>query len=298
MQQKNTNKQLFAWGVFVLLGLTWGSSFILMKRGLQVFSAKELGALRIFSAALFLLPWSLSHLRQLRWVHYKYLLLTGLLGTLLPVFLFAYAQTELSSALNGILDSLVPIFVLLVGSIWFRQPVVKNELQGALLGLLGALLLIFASTENGVGKVNYYTFLPVLACFFYGLNVNLVKYYLQDFNASTIASVPFLFMGIIVGIILFAQTDFLNKVQTVERAYKATGYVLLLGFWGTAIAQLLFIDLIKRTSPVFASMVAFVIPLVALGWGLLDGEVLVGGQYLGIVTILAGVYLVNRQQRI
>lgn len=298
MQQKNTNGQLFAWGIFVLLGLTWGSSFILMKRGLQVFSAKELGALRIFSAALFLLPWSLPHLRQLRWLHYKYLLLTGLLGTFLPVFLFAYAQTELSSALNGILDSLVPIFVLLVGSIWFRQSVVKNELQGALLGLLGALLLIFASAENGVGKVNYYALLPVLACFFYGLNANLIKYYLQDLNASTIASVPFLFMGIISGGILFTQTAFLNKVQTVEGAYIAAGYVLLLGVWGTAIAQLLFTDLIKRTSPVFASMVAFVIPLVALGWGLLDGEVLVWEQYLGIVTILAGVYLVNKQQKI
>ena len=295
MQQESTHKGFFAWGLLALLGLTWGSSFILIKRGLQVFTAQEVGALRIFSAAVFLLPWSLAHLRQLHPRHYRYLLLSGLLGTLLPAFLFAQAQTQLESALSGMLNSLVPVFVLLVGNVWFQQSIVKNELVGALIGLFGASLLIFLGAEQGIGRVNYYALLPLAACCLYGLNTNLIKYRLQGLQTTAITSVSFLFIGIIAGIILFTQTAFLYKLQAVEGAYVATEHVLLLGVWGTAVAQFLFINLIKRTTPVFASMVSFLIPLVALGWGLLDGEVLVWSQYPGIATILAGVYLVNKR---
>lgn len=295
MQRESTQKSFLVWGLLALLGLTWGSSFILMKRGLQVFSAQELGALRIFSAAVFLLPWSLAHLRKLHRRHYKYLLLSGLIGTLIPAFLSAQAQTQLDSSLSGVLNSLAPIFVLLVGNVWFHQPIAKNELLGALLGLAGAILLILAGTGQGFGCVNYYALLPLVACCLYGLNVNLIKYRLQGLQTTAITSLSFLSIGIIAGVVLFTQTTFLHKLQAVEGAYVAAGHVLLLGIGGTAIAQLLFINIIKRTSPIFASMVAFIVPVVALGWGLLDGETLVWSQYLGVLTILGGVYLVNKR---
>ena len=267
-----------------------------MKKGLQVFSAQEVGALRIFSAAVLLLPLSLPRLSQLRWQHYKRLLLVGLTSALLPAFLFAQAQTQLDSALNGVLISVTPIFALLVGRLCFQQPIFKHEIGGALLSLAGTLLLVFAGTKHCVGKVNYYALLPVLGCFCYGLNANLVKHSLKDLNTNTITSVSFLLIGIIAGIMLFTQTAFLTKLRTVEGAYLAMGYVLVLGAMGSAIASLLFIALAKHTSPVFVSMVSLLIPLVALGWGLLDGEVLLRGHYLGIATILVGVYLVSKHQ--
>lgn len=296
MQRESAHKNILSWVLLASLGFTWGSSYILMKKGVQVFSAPEVAGFRIFSAAVFLLPWSLPRLKQLSWRHYRLLFLVGLVESLLPAFLFAQAQTRLDSSLNGILSSVAPAFTLLVGSLWFRQPIVKNELRGVLLGLLGTGLLIVAG-KGFVGTINYHVFLPLLACFCYGLNANLVKYYLQDLDATTITSVFLLLVGIVAGAGLFAQTSFLSKLQTAEGAYTAAGYVLILGALGSAVGQLLFVSLIKRTSPVFANMVAFIIPLVALGWGLLDGEVLVWAQYLGIGIILAGVHLLNKQQK-
>ena len=298
MQQKSVNEAFVNWGLLALVGLTRGSAFILMKKGVQVFSATEVAGLRIFSAALFLLPWSLPRLKQLTLSHYQRLFLISLTGTLLPASLMAQAQTQLDSALIGVLSSLAPIFTLLVSSIWFLQPITRNELRGALLGLIGTLMLIFIGTEHGIGKINYYALLPLLACFFHGLNANLVRHYLQDLNAYAIVSVSLLLVGIISAVTLLTQTGFLHKMQTIEGAYVAAGYVLLLGFLGTVITQLFFINLIKRTSPVFASMVAFIMPIVAMGWGLLDGEVLVWGQYLGIATILGGVYFVNKRSKV
>ncbi len=297
MQQESTHKLLFAWGLLLVLGLILGSTYMLMKKGLQVFSAQEVGALRIFSAAVLLLPWSLPRLRQLRWQHYKRLLLVGLVGSLSPAFLFAQAQTQLDSALNGVLTALTPIFALLLGKLCFQQPIFKHEILGALLGLIGTLFLVLAGNEHRMDKINYYALLPLLGCFCYGLHANLVKHYLQDLSTNTIASVSFLLIGLITAIMLFTQTAFLTKLRTVEGAYLATGYVLILGALGSATAFLLFTKLIKRTSPVFAGMVAFIIPLVALGWGLLDGEVLLGGHYLGIATILMGVYWISKQQQ-
>lgn len=297
MQQESTKERFWAWGLLIFLGLIWGSSYILMKKGVQVFLASEVAGLRIFSAAVFLLPWSLPRLRQLSWLHYRRLLLTGSFGALIPAFLSAKAQTQLDSGLSGALNALMPIFALLVSSVWFRQPIVKNELRGALLGLIGTLLLIFFNAGHSVGGVNYYAFFILLVCFLYGLNANLVKHYLKDLDAAAIISISFLMIGTIAGALLFTQTAFLHKLQTVENAYSAVRHILLLGVLGTAIGQLLFVGLAKRVSPVFASMVCFISPVVALGWGLLDGEVLVWGQYLGIVTILAGVYLVNKREK-
>ncbi|MEM9417099.1 MAG: DMT family transporter [Bacteroidota bacterium] len=293
MQQESTKKGFLAWILLIALGLIWGSSYILMKKGVKVFSAPEVAGLRIFSAAILLLPWSVPRLRQLSWRHYRLLFLVGLVESLLPAFLFAQAQTQLDSALNGVLSSVTPVFTLLVGRAWFGRPIVKSKLWGALLGVMGTFLLVLAG-KSLVGTVNYYVLLPLLACFCYGLNANLVKYYLQDLDATTITSVFLLLMGVIAGGFILPQTAFLTKIRTVEGAYIAAGYVLILGAFGTAIAQLLFTYLVKSISPIFGSMVAFLIPLMALGWGLLDGEVLVWGHYLGIAIILAGVCLINK----
>ena len=291
-----TNKNFVAWLLLISMSFLWGSSFILTKRALSVFSAQEIAALRVVAAAVLLLPWSLPWLRRLCWHHYKSLLLVGLAGFVLPAFLYAQAQVHLDSAINGVLTSLTPMFALLVGRLCFQRPVFRREVWGSLLGLVGALLLILAGTGYRVSGVSYYVLLPLLGCVSDGLNANLLKHRLQDLSTSTIISVSLLLMGIIAGGMLLTQGVLLHKLRTGEGVYLALGCVLLLGASASGAAYLLFAKLVKLTSPVFASMSSSIIPLVALGWGLLDGEVLLVGHYVGISTILMGVYLVSKPE--
>jgi drug/metabolite transporter (DMT)-like permease len=296
MIMKHQKNKPLAWFLLILLSLIWGSSFILMKKGLQVFSPIELGALRLVAGALVLLPFSLPQLTKLTLEQCKWLFVSGLVGTFIPVFLGANAQAHLSSAVGGILNSLTPIFVLLVGVSFFKQKIYRHEALGAMLGIIGSILLVLVESKGQINGINYYAIIPVLMSFLYGNNINLTKFYLNDLGSRTIASVSLLFIGTIAGIILFTQTAFLTKFTTVNGAYKAMGYVLILGVVGLGIAQVLFAELIKLSSPVFASLTSFLNPLVAIKWGLLDGEVLTWGHYVGMLIILLGVYYINKRR--
>ncbi|MCG8340095.1 MAG: DMT family transporter [Cytophagales bacterium] len=284
------------WILLTMLSLIWGSSFILIKRGLAVFSSSEVGALRVFSAAIFLFPLFLLQMKKLSLHHYKLLFLSGLLGSFFPAFLFAKAQTQLASAITGVLNTLTPIFTLLAGALFFKQKIYKNELVGIFLGFLGATLIIFGDLPIHMGTINYYALWVLLASFCYANNTNLVRHYLQDLTATTIISVSLLPVGVLAGILLFTQTEFIWKLQTVEGANSALGYILLLGFMNSAVAYILFTTLVKLTSSIFASTVSFLVPVVALMWGILDGEVLRWRHYLGIIAILLSVYLVNKRK--
>ena len=296
MARKNFDKWL-PWTLLLLLACTWGSSYILMKKGLQVFTPQEVGALRVVAAATFLLPLSLPQLLALRWRHYPLLLASGLLGTFFPAFVYAKAQVHLDSAIAGALNALTPISVLLVSALFFRKRVSTNEMLGALIGVLGTAILVFVDNQSYWRQMNYYFLLPILGGFLYANNSNLVKYCLPELRATTIASVSLLLVGVLMALILFTQTPFVTKLQTVNGACWAAAYVLVLGTMGSGVALILYSKIVLLRSPIFANVVSFLIPLVACFWGLLDGEVLVLGHYVGIVTILVGVYLVSRQQR-
>lgn len=291
--QKN---KLLAWLLLILLSCIWGSSYILIKKGLQVFSPTEVATLRLVAGALVLLPFSLPQLSKLTTRQYKWLFISGLIGTFIPVFLGATAQMHLTSAVGGILNSLTPVFVLLVGVSFYKQKIHRHEALGAILGIIGSMLLILVESKGQVGGINYYAVIPVIMSFLYGNNINLTKFYLHNLNSSTIASVSLLFIGSIAGIILFTQTAFISKLTTVKGAYQAMTYVLILGVVGLGIAQVLFAKLIKLSSPVFASLTSFLNPVVAIKWGILDGEVLTWGHYLGVLVILLGVYFINKRR--
>ncbi len=284
-----------SWSLLCLLSLIWGSSFILMKRSLTVFTPVEVSTLRIFSAAVVFLPTGLLQLRRLHWRQAAYLLLMGTVGILSPALLFAYAQTQLDSALNGALTAMAPLFTLIVGVAGFRQPISWHQVGGILLGLSGTLLLIFADAGQQWRAVNYYALLPIIGCLGYGIKSNLIEHRLSALRSHTITAVAFLLIGGIAGAVLFTQTAFVTKLCTAHGAQRAAGYVLVLGVLGSAAAYWLVTVLVKRTSPVFASMVSFLIPVVALAWGLLDGEVLRIYHYVGLGAILLGVYWVSKR---
>ncbi len=291
------NIKVLSWTILIVLALVWGTSFILIKRGLEVYSAGEVGALRILAACFFLLPVSLPKLRKLSARHLKLLLGIGMLGSFIPAFLFALGQTQLDSGITGVLNGLTPVFVLLVGALFFKQKFEKAKYLGVALAFVGTAILLFSGSDNGLSGFNYYAIFIVLATVCYGTNLNIIKYYLADLNAVVITGVSILLVGPFAGIYLLVGTEFSEKLATTPGAVEALGYVSLLGVMSTSIALILFNKLVQITTPIFSSMVTYLIPIVALTWGILDGEKLVTSQLLAIAAILAGVFITNRGKK-
>lgn len=263
-----------------------------MKRALPIFSSDELAALRMLLASAALAPIALKNLAVLR-QHWKPILITGLSGNAIPYFLFALAQTHISSSLSGILNSLTSLFTLLLGVAFYGQRTSKSQVAGVAFALLGAAGLIgFAALATFADQAAY-ALLVVLATLLYGVAVNTVKWQLAEVKPMHITSLAFLITGPACGIYLFTATDFLHKAATHPDFWSGSGYVAILGVAGTAIAVGLFNLLIKQTTAVFASSVTYLIPVVALGWGWMDGEPFQLTDLLYIAFILLGILLIN-----
>lgn len=220
-----------------------------------------------------------------------------LLGNFFPAFLFAIAETQLSSALTGILNALTPLFVLVVGLLFFNQKLGFRTGLGLIIGLAGTLYLVFTGSSDTIGNVNFHVVYVLLATLCYGINLNILKYYLHDLSAKEITSISLLLVGPIGIIYLFSATDFTMKLAMYDGAWEAFFYVVILGVVGTAIALLFFNRLVKITSPVFTSFVTYLIPIVAVAWGILNNEVVRASHYIGMVVIIAGIFIAGRQNR-
>jgi len=292
----NKSVPVIAWVILIVLALIWGSSFILMKRGLEVFSAGEVGALRILAAGLVLMPISIFKLGGLSARQWRLLFFVGMVGSFLPAFLFATAQTQLESSIAGILNALTPLFVMLIGAIFFSQQITKMVALGLAIGFLGTVFLIAAGSGTDLSQLNLYALFIVVATICYGANVNLIKFKIHDLKAVSITAISLLIVTPVAAVYLFGATDFVIKMQQVEGAKAAFGYVTLLGVMGTALALILFNQLVKITTPIFTSSVTYLIPIVAVAWGLLDNEELLPGHFAGMIAIIIGVYLANRKR--
>lgn len=292
-----SSSKLSAQAIALLISLTliWGTSFILIKQGLKVFDADELAALRVTAACLFLLPFALTSLKGLERKDHITLLISGLTGIFIPAFLFAYAQTHLDSSVAGILNTLSPLWMMVIGSLFFNQHFSGNAIFGTLLGFVGAILLMTIGSGTSLFDFNSYSLLIVIAAAFYGTNLNWVKFRVRAIPSLTITSVSLLLIGPLAASYLFGVSDFTYKLNHSEGAWKAFGFVVLLGCMGTSVATILFNKLIKISTPLFASSVTYVLPIVAVMWGVLDGEQLLIGHFVGMAAILCGVYLANRK---
>lgn len=287
-------KQFLPIILLIALALIWGSSFILMKNALRVYSASQVATMRMFFSFLFLLPLTIRNFHK---VPVKFLLLitlVGLLGNGLPAILFANAQTKLSSSTAGVLNSLTPLFTLIVGVAFFKQHFSSTKITGIVIGMVGAIVLIVFK-GNGSVETNYqYGSYIFLATICYAWSVNLIKNYLHELPAIAISATALLFIGPAYGYYLFAHTDFTYKTLHEVGAGQALGFVLLLALFGTAISLVLFNKLVQVTTPVYAASVTYLIPIVAMFWGFIDGEPISYIQLIGLVGILLGVYLANK----
>jgi drug/metabolite transporter (DMT)-like permease len=281
------------------LALTWGSSFILMKNAMRdemgkpVLAPEQVAALRMGIASLLLLPVSIRAFRKIKVSEWKYLAVVGLMGSGIPAVLFTTAQQHLDSSLAGILNTLTPLFTLLIGVTFFRKEFKWMQLLGILIGLTGAISLIVLN-QSGSSANPLFAALIILATLLYGISVNTISAKIPHIHPLHITALSLLMAGIPWTIYL-AQTNITDIVSYHHHGWTSVGYVAVLAIFGTCMANMLYFWLTQQTSPLFASSVTYLMPMVAVGWGIDDGESLTAIHLLCGLVILAGVWLVNKK---
>ncbi len=292
MKTKQSESSIAA---FIFLAFIWGSSFILMKRGLEVFNANQVAAIRIFLSFIVLLPFAVSRLHKLNFKLLIFVSLSGFLGSGIPAFLFTNAQEHINSTMAGILNSLTPLFTLIVAVLFFKTKVYWYNVIGIILGFFGAAALVITNFTTIFEGKNIYGLLIVFATLLYGFNTNHVKNNLKELDGISITVLAFFTIGPFAGLYLL----FSDLPSAFEKtgAWTAFGYITILAIIGTAFALVIMNILIKKLTAILASSVTYIIPVFAIGWGILDGEIFSWHQGLSIILIFTGIYLVNKQSK-
>ena len=289
--------QFLHWLIFIVLSLIWGSSFILMKIGLvNHLQSWQIASIRIVSSGIVLLPSALKFRKQIPAGKWGYVFMSGVLGSLVPAYLFCMAEEQIDSALAGVLNSLTPIFVLITGFLFFQNKPSTYKIAGILIAFTGSTLLLFSKGQMGESKHLEFTALVIIATFMYGYNVNMVAKHLHEIASLKIASVA-LTLNAIPALLILILSGYFSMPLGRHDLLMGTGAAALLGIMGTAVATIIFYMLVKRAGGIFASMVTYGIPLVAIGWGILDGESFGWKQLLCLVIILIGVFFTNRRRK-
>jgi len=291
------SNKLINWLIFIALSFIWGSSFILMKEGLVHLSAFQVASLRIISSGLVLLPVAYKSFKEIPKNKIFVTFMSGVLGSLLPAYLFCIAEETIDSALAGVLNSLTPIFVIIIGAFFFQSKTSANKVIGILIAFTGSILL-FLSQPNFTHNSNAFNvLLVVIATIMYGYNVNMVSRHLKNIPSLRIASMA-LTLNAIPALAVLYFTGYFKLDLTDTGVLASTGFSCILGIFGTAVASIIFYMLIKRAGAVFSSMVTYGIPFVAIMWGIIYGEKIGWKQVLSLVIILAGVYIANRKIKV
>lgn len=289
------SKTLQSWLLLIILSIIWGSSFILIKKGLEVYSPLQVACLRIGIAGLSLLPIALMNLKKVSAKQFKYILAFGLCNAGLPAFLFAMAQTKINSSTSGILNSLTPLFTFLVGILFFKVLFTYQKLLGVIIGFVGALMLILYRDSEITGGTEQthiiYFLMIVFATLLYGFSANIIKHHLQDVPGKVISSFAYLSYGVpLIGVLFF--TGFTETVQQ-PQALESLGYIALLAVAGSAVAIIFFSKLIQMSNALFASFVTYLIPVVAILWGWFIGESVSVITFFALIIILVGVTIAS-----
>ena len=285
------SKKIWQWIALLVLAFVWGSSFILMKKGLLAFSFTQLAAFRVFFGFILLIPPIIKHFGKLNRDNIRTLSVVGYAGIFFPAFLFALAQTHIPSGLSGMLNSTTTLFTLLVGIVFYRNRPGAFQYFGVIIGFVGALALITGGDFSTLFGVNSYALFILLATLGYGINVNEVRFHLSNMNGIQVTTLSFLLVGPPAGIILFL-TD-LNAAWESPYFWQSFLAIAALSGFGSVLSLFLFNNLIRHTSTLFASSVTYIIPFFAILWGIFDDEIFNLVQIFGIAIVLLGVYLVN-----
>ena len=266
----------------------------MMKEGLLNLTAFQVASLRIIFAGIVLIPAALKHFKSIPKNKVLIIFLSGVLGSLLPAYLFCVAEMGIDGALAGTLNSLTPIFVIITGALFFSSKTSSNKIFGICIAFAGSILLLLSKGNMQESQNLVYVSYVVLATIFYGFNVNMVHKHLHHIGSIQIASVALTLNAIPAFIVLYF-TGYFNLPLNDSGILYSTGHAALLGILGTALASIIFYVLIKRAGAVFSSMVTYGIPIVANFWGIIYGEEVGIKQFGCLALILLGVYLANRK---
>ena len=285
------------WFYLAILSLIWGSSFILIKKGLVGLNSVQLASLRMIFAASVIYIYSYNSIKKIPKKSWKWIVITAYLGTFFPVYLISYGQTEIESGLASIITTVTPINTLIIGIIFFSLTFSIKQLLGLFIGLVGAVLLLYEASETNLNSNIYFSFFIYLTTVGYAASVNLIKKHLTNIPPEAVTAGIFLSISPPAIIVLYFS-DFTDLNFQDPLILKSIFFVLVLGIFGSAIAQTLFNKFVKIASPIFASAVTYTMPVVAIFWALIDGETLSIMQFFATSIILVGVFLVNKRKHI
>ena len=288
--------QSLKWIYLATLSLVWGSSYILIKWGLVALSPLQLGSLRLLITTVALLLVGYSSLQSLSKYNWKWLAITGYVGTFFPAVLFAFAQQYVDSAIAAILNSLTPLLTLLFGLLFFQVKIQRNQFFGVGIGLLGSVGLVLGGIHTASNINPLHTILIFAASCCYAINIHFIKTHLAQVGVMAITLGNFVFMAPVALVVLILSDFFTTQTFSHPEVYPAIGYITILALVGSAFAKYLFNKFVKITSAVFASSVTYTLPIVALFWGVYDGEVITQFQLLSAAVILVGVYLSHKKK--
>ena len=281
------NPEKEKWVLLVVLSIIWGSSFILIKKSLEHFNPYEVGALRVLIAGIILIPLAVMNIKKFPKKHLKWLVLAALTGNFIPMFLFPIAETKVSSSIAGIINSMMPIFVIIVGSLVWKFQTTKRQLIGVAISFFGACVLALSGAGTGELKV-IPILLLLLATLCYAISTTTVKSKLNDIPAKILSGFVFSFVLMLPSLISLVFAGFFNDFKADRNLLVGLGFVSLLSIFGTGLAMMLNYRLLNISTPLFASTVTLLMPVVAVIWGVLDGEKLTLLQTFGGIIIIAG----------
>ena len=289
------NLNLRKWGTLIILSVIWGSSYILIKKGLTGLTPVQLGSLRVIITTILIAPIGYNKIKHIPKNKMKWVAVSAFVGSFFPAYLFAFAETEISSSVTAVMVSLTPLFTLLISVIIFGEELLKKQVIGVIIGFLGIVVLINNELLSSSFNILYVMFI-VLAAFCYAVNANLLKYKLPNIPALGIVFMSFLFMFIPAFIVLFFSNFPFSDFTSDPLILESIIYIVILALFGTAIAKVMYIKLLAISTPVFSVSTTYLMPVVAIFWGLLDGEEFKLTQFVGTSIILIGVYLVTKKK--
>jgi drug/metabolite transporter (DMT)-like permease len=281
------NSEKEKWVLLGLLSVIWGSSFILIKKSLEYFNPYEVGALRVLIAGILLFPFAIINIKKFPKKNIKWLILAAVTGNFIPMFLFPIAETEVSSSIAGIINSMMPIFVIIVGAMLWKFQTTKRQMTGVAISFAGTCILAFSGGVGGEFKL-IPMLLLLLATLCYAISTTTVKSKLGDIPAKILAAYVFSFVLILPSVIALVLAGFFKDLEPGRDLYIGLGFVSLLSVFGTGLAMMMNYRLLNISTPLFASTVTLLMPVVAVIWGILDGEKLTLLQSFGGFVILAG----------
>ncbi|MCX7551155.1 DMT family transporter [Xanthomarina sp. F2636L] len=279
--------------LLLIISLTWGSSFILIKKTLPVFDPYQIGAFRAGLSGVFLAFIGFSAMRKMTKKDIFWIALSGFFGNFLVVFIFPFAQLEVSSSLAGIINALDPIFTLILGVFLFGIRSKSIQYFGAVIGFIGALILIYSSgTESGESHY-FYILLLVIGSALYAVSALIVEKKLKHIKTTELTSSIYT-IWMIPSLIILGFSGFFTKIDYSQSAtMEALGSLVFLTVVSTTLVMFLFFKLVQDTSAVFVSTVSLLIPVIAVFWGILDDEKFTFWYALGGTLVLIGVYFIR-----